>query len=150
MHYSTITVPRSVVASGIGLLAVIGAIHLLYAQGYYAFVPYVGVLFYATAAAAALAAVGVVCGARKWGWTFGVLLAAAALAGYVLSRTIGLPLFPILPWQDPFGLAALVAEALFIVLGLIVLGAAPHVWAGDSRVSATEPRRIHKHDASVR
>jgi hypothetical protein len=50
-----------------------------------------------------------------------VLLSAGALAGYVASRTIGLPLFPVLPWQDPFGLASMAAEALFIILGVSVL-----------------------------
>jgi hypothetical protein len=106
---------------GIGLLTVIAAVHLLYAHGYYVFVPYVGLLFYATVAAAACASVGLARGARVWGWALGVLLAASALAGYVASRTIGLPMFPVLPWQDPFGLAALAAEALFILLGVAVL-----------------------------
>ena len=109
-------------AAGIGLLAVIGGVHLLYAHGYFLFVPYVGVLFYATVAGAAIVAVGLVRGARLWGWTLGVLLAASALAGYVASRTIGLPMFPgPLPWQDPFGLASIAAEALFIMLGVAML-----------------------------
>jgi hypothetical protein len=108
-------------AAGVGLLAVIGAVHLLYAQGYYDVVTYIGALFYATVAGVVVVAVGIVCGARVWGWMLGVLLATAALAAYIVSRTIGLPLFPVLPWQDPFGLVALLAEALFIVLGLVVL-----------------------------
>jgi hypothetical protein len=149
MHYSTITVPGIVTAVGIGLLAIIGAVHLVYAPGYYTLVPYVGALFYATVAGAIVAAVGVMCGARLWGWMLGVLLAAATLAAYVVSRTIGLPQFPILPWQDPFGLAALAAEALFIMLGLIVLGALGHVFAVDRTVMATERQRIHEHDASL-
>ncbi len=112
---------RLATVAGIGLLTVIGAVHLLYAHGYYAFVPYVGLLFYATAAGAVVAAVGLARGARAWGWTLGLLLAASALAGYVASRSIGLPMFPVLPWQDPFGLASMAAEALFILLGVAVL-----------------------------
>ena len=116
---------RLATAAGIGLLAVIGAVHLLYAHGYYLFVAYVGVLFYATTAGAATAAVGlVVPGARIWGWRLGVLLAASALAGYVASRTTGLPMFPVLPWQDPFGLISVAAEALFTVIGVAMLRAA--------------------------
>ncbi|MBV9359251.1 MAG: hypothetical protein JO023_27390, partial [Chloroflexi bacterium] len=117
-------------------------------QGYYAFVPYVGVLFYATVAGAVLAAVGLVRGARLWGWMLGVLLAATTLAAYVVSRTIGLPLFPILPWQDPFGLAALSAEALFVVLGLSVLGAPRHIFDGHGNAMATE-LRTRKQDPSL-
>jgi hypothetical protein len=30
-------------------------------------------------------------------------------------------MFPVLPWEDPFGLASMVAEALFIILGASVL-----------------------------
>jgi len=121
MSSPAVVPPRQATAAGIGLLAVIGAVHLLYAQGYYAFVAYVGALFYATAAGVVVVAVGLVCGARVWGWMLGMLLAAGALAGYVVSRTIGLPMFPILPWQDPFGLVAMAAEALFIALGVLVL-----------------------------
>lgn len=113
--------PRIASLAGIGLLSVIGAVHLLYAHGYFVFVAYVGALFYATVAGALVVAVGLVRGARVWGWTLGVLLSASALAGYVASRTIGLPMFPVLPWQDPFGLASMAAEALFIILGLSVL-----------------------------
>src|SRR5262249_3010294 len=70
-HMSNLAVLRSrlATAAGIGLLAVIGGVHLLYAHGYYLFVPYVGVLFYATVAGAAIVAVGLVRGARVWGWT---------------------------------------------------------------------------------
>lgn len=137
MAYSTVSVPRAVTAAGVGLLAVIGWVHLLYAHGYYRFVPYVGALFYATVAGAVFAAIGLVCGARLWGWMLGVLLAAAALAGYVLSRTIGLPMFPVLPWQDPFGWAALAAEGLFIVLGLLVLRTPTQAVSGERAGMAT-------------
>jgi hypothetical protein len=93
---------------------------LLHAHGYYLFVPYVGVLFYATVAGAAI-----VSWPGAWCPRVGLDARRAArslrTAGYVASRTIGLPMFPVPPWQDPFGLASIVAEALFIILGVGVL-----------------------------
>jgi hypothetical protein len=148
MRNPAVLPPRKATAVGIGLLAVIGAVHLLYAHGYYVFVAYVGALFYATVVGVVVVALALVCGARVWGWTLGVLLAAAALAAYVVSRTIGLPMFPVLPWQDPFGLAALAAEALFIVLGLIVLRTPTRAVNGERREMATKRQRIHEHGAS--
>jgi hypothetical protein len=112
---------RIVTAAGLLLLAVIGAVHYLYARGYYALVPYLGVLFYATVGGTVVVALGLLLGRRTWAWELGMLLAAGAFAGYVVSRTIGLPGLPVLPWEDPFGLAALGAEALFLVLGAAVL-----------------------------
>ena len=73
------------------MLAIIGAVHLLYAHGYYLFVPYIGVLFYATVAGAAFVGIGLARGARVSGWILGVLLATSALAGYVATRTMGCP-----------------------------------------------------------
>jgi hypothetical protein len=149
MQYSTISTPRKATAAGIGLLAVIGAVHLLYAHGYFLFVAYVGVLFYAAAGGAVFVAVGLLCGARVWGWMFGVLLAAAAIVAYVVSRTIGLPMFPVLPWQDPFGWVSLAAETLFIVLGLIVLRTATAAGNGKRSGTRTKLQRIDKHHASL-
>lgn len=79
---------------------VIGAVHPLYAHGYYVFVAYVGDLFYATVAGVVVVAVALLSAARLWVSALGVVLATAALAAFVVSRTIGLPMFPVLPWQD--------------------------------------------------
>lgn len=58
-----------------------------------------------------------------WGWLLGVLMAAGAMAGYIASRTIGLPGIPAEPdaWLEPWGVASLAAEGLMIVLFLIAL-----------------------------
>jgi hypothetical protein len=130
---ATVHAPRAAVWAGVGLMAVIGAIHLLYAPGYFAIAAYLGALFYATAAGSALVAVGILRGARMWGWMLGMLLAAGAFAGYVASRTVGLPMFPVQPWGDPFGLASLLAEALFALLGAAVLRAGPRTTSSPAR-----------------
>jgi hypothetical protein len=148
MQDSAVLPGRVTTAAGIGLLSVIGAVHLLYAPGYYVFVPYVGALFYATVGGVVVVAIGLMGGARVWGWTLGMLLAAAALAAYVVSRTIGLPMFPVLPWEDPFGQAALAAEALFLILGVIVLRTPARAVKSHHRTTVAEIRKIDKHDAS--
>lgn len=150
MPDSAVRAPSTATAAGIALLTIIGAVHLLYGHGYYVLVAYVGALFYATVASAVVVAVGLVRGARVWGWTLGVLLAVATLAAYIASRTIGLPMFPVLPWQDPFGLAAVGAEALFIILGVIVLRTPSRSVKHNHGGLVAEMRSEHVHDASAR
>jgi hypothetical protein len=106
-------------------MVLVAAVHLLYAPGYAAIVPYLGGLFYASALGSLLVTVGLVWDARLWAWMLGIGVAAAALSGYVLSRTVGLPMFPVQPWGDPFGLASLVVEALFLVLAATVVRGQP-------------------------
>lgn len=84
---------------------------------------YKGLLFVANGVGALVAAGGIVRGAWLWGWLLGVLMAAGAMAGYIASRTIGLPGIPAEPdaWLEPWGVASLAAEGLMIVLFLIAL-----------------------------
>jgi hypothetical protein len=106
-------------------MVLVAAVHLLYAPGYAAIVPYIGGLFYATVAGALVVSVGLLWDARFWAWLLGIAIAAAALPGYIVSRTVGLPMFPIQPWGDPFGIASLVVEALFLVLASTVVRGQP-------------------------
>jgi hypothetical protein len=50
------------------------------------------------------------------GWHLGIAVAASAAVGYVLSRTIGLPLLPAEPdaWFEPLGIASLLVEVAFL------------------------------------
>jgi hypothetical protein len=150
---STVHAPRKAVWGGVGLIALVGAIHLLYAPGYFAIAAYLGALFYATVAGSALIAFGILRGARAWGWGLGMVLAAGAFTGYVASRTVGLPMFPVQPWGDPFGLTALLAEALFVLLGWAVLRAGQHAPGGPARpirapVSPPDDRAARSHDTA--
>ena len=93
-----------------------GAIHLISAPGEFQEAPYLGTLFVLHSLGAVVAAIGIYRGAKLWGWELGLLLAAGAIVGYVISRTIGLPGMEIEEWINPLGILSLVLEALFIVL----------------------------------
>jgi hypothetical protein len=54
---------------------------------------------------------------QRWGSTLGVLVAGGALAGYVISRTIGLPgLAPEIWISSPLAVLSLAVEAACIAV----------------------------------
>jgi hypothetical protein len=55
---------------------------------------------------------------RTWGWALGILVAAGAFIGYIVSRTVGIFGLPPDVWMEPLGIASLVVEALFIAVAL--------------------------------
>jgi hypothetical protein len=55
---------------------------------------------------------------RTWGWALGLLVAAGAFVGYIVSRTAGIFGLPPDVWMEPLGIASLVVEALFIAVAL--------------------------------
>jgi hypothetical protein len=95
-----------------------GVIHLVLAPQEFEETPYVGILFVAHSLAALIAAIGIYRGARIWGWGLGLFIAAGAVIGYVISRTVGLPGMEIEEWFQPLGMLALVLELSFVVLYL--------------------------------
>jgi uncharacterized membrane protein HdeD (DUF308 family) len=107
---------RSLKAVGVLAIVATGLIHLVTAQDSFGEATYKGVLFVANGVGALVAAVGV-SQDRDWGWLLGALVAGGAFAGYVLSRTVGLPGLPAEPdaWLEPLGVASLIAEAVFLV-----------------------------------
>jgi hypothetical protein len=61
--------------------------------------------------------VGIYRGKKRWGWALGSLIAGGALAGYVISRTVGLPRLPVeAEGLEPLGVLSLVVEGLFVRL----------------------------------
>lgn len=99
---------------GAGLLVAIGLIHLILAPQYYPAAAYVGVLFYATCAAAWLAAAAIAVGVRG-AWLVGGLLAAGSFAALFLASTVGLPGFSE-SLGAPWAVLSLVLEGLFVGL----------------------------------
>jgi hypothetical protein len=115
-------VPAELVGAGISLIAVVGLIHLLNSPGDLEAGLYTGVLYLANFFGAILAAIGIYRG-RSWGWSLGALVSVGAFAGYVISRTIGLPGLGVDDggWLEPLGVLSLVVEALFVGVFLAVL-----------------------------
>ena len=108
------------VGAGISLIVIVGLIHLINSPGDLEEGSYTGVLYLANFFGALAAAVGIYRG-KRWGWALGLLVAAGAFAGYVVSRTVGLPGLPVEEeWLEPLGVLSLLVEALFVGLYLTV------------------------------
>ncbi len=97
-------------------MVLLGAIHLYNAPGEYQEAHSIGLLFLANCIASWVAAAGIFRGSKGWGWGLGVLISAGTCAGYILSRTIGLPGMEIERWLNPTGIISLGVEGLFFIL----------------------------------
>jgi hypothetical protein len=103
--------------AGVLLILLVGLIHLMDAPDSMTESTTKGLFFYANFVGAIVAAVGIFLN-RTWGWALGFLVAAGAFIGYIVSRTVGIFGLPPDVWMEPLGIAALVVEALFIVVAL--------------------------------
>lgn len=92
-----------------------GVLHFMEAQGWYIEAPYMGYVFMANVLASLLSAYGIY-RKRAWGWALGAFVAGASIAGYIWSRTLGLPGTVVEEWFNPVGLVALTVEGLFLLL----------------------------------
>ncbi len=104
---------------GVVLVLIIGLIHVIDAKDSFSDAVYKGWLFYANGVAASIAAYGIY-HKHNWGWNLGLMIAVGSFGGYIASRTVGLPFIPAEPdaWFEPLGVAAMIAEGLFIALFL--------------------------------
>ncbi|MEO7136448.1 MAG: hypothetical protein ABI037_01905 [Gemmatimonadales bacterium] len=109
---------RSVIGAAVFALFATALIHFVEAPGAFSEATYKGQLFVANGVGALVSAVGILRGTWSWGWVLGLLMAGGAIAGYIASRTVGLPGIPAEPdaWLEPWGVASLLAEGLFVVL----------------------------------
>ena len=98
---------------GSGLLAATGALHLVLAPEYLEEQTYIGALFIAGGLAAIALAVKLWARDDARAWALGALLAAGMGAGFVLSRTIGLPGFHEGEWELS-GVISVLLEAGFV------------------------------------
>ena len=115
---------RLAMAAGIALslLLVAGIVHIIDAPDAYEEATYKGLLFIANGIGAVIAAYGI-WKHQRWGWLLGLLVAVGSLAGYVASRTVGLPQIPAEPdaWLEPLGLISMLTEGAFLAIGVWVL-----------------------------
>lgn len=105
----------------IAMVFLMGLIHLYIAPGEYGEAPYLGIMFIVHSILSVVAAIGIYRGAQLWGWGLAIFLTAGAFAGYVISRTVGLPGMEVEEWGQPTGIAALILEAAFAMLILFEL-----------------------------
>ena len=114
-------VPDGLVGAGISLIVIVGLIHLINSPEDLQEGSYTGLLYVANFLGALAAAVGIYRG-KRWGWTLGFLVAGGAFAGYVISRTVGLPGLPVeTEWLEPLGVLSLVVESLFVGVYMAIL-----------------------------
>ncbi|MFL6043172.1 MAG: hypothetical protein ACJ740_17445 [Gaiellales bacterium] len=98
-----------------------GLIHLVLAPDQFEEEAYVGVLFIVGAVACGYAALKLWTGRETtFGWLLGSAAAACMFAGFILSRTVGLPGFHESEWELS-GLVTLVLEAGFIAAAVAAL-----------------------------
>ena len=101
---------------GAVLMAGVAGIHLVLAPEYLAEQAYIGVLFLLGAAAGAVVAARLWRAGDRITWALGAVMAAAMAAGFVLSRTVGLPGFHEGEWELS-GLLSLLLEGGFVAAG---------------------------------
>ncbi len=126
-------VTRAVVIVG---LAGIAVIHLLDSISKFSETPYVGWMYIALMAGAVGAGGLLIFSRSKLGFGAAAVLAASAIAGYVINRTVGLPnaTGDIGNWTEPLGMAALFIEGCVVALSVAALAHRGHSLA-DSTVT---------------
>jgi hypothetical protein len=111
---------RPLMLAGVALILLVGLIHLIDAPDSMSESTTKGLSFYANFVGAIVAALGIFLH-RTWGWALGILVAAGAFVGYIVSRTVGIFGLPPDVWMEPLGIASLVVEGLFVVVALRAL-----------------------------
>lgn len=122
--------------AGIALILAVGAIHAIEAPEHFRAATYLGVLFAINVAATLVAAVGILRGAKGWGWTLGAVISGLSALAYLFSRLFGLPGLGETAggWDEPLGSLALIVESLFlagwfsVVTGLAVAAPDRRTW----------------------
>ncbi len=130
---------RPLMLAGVALILLVGLIHLIDAPDSMTESTTKGLSFYANFVGAIVAAYGIFVH-RTWGWALGIVVAAGAFGGYVVSRTVGIFGLPPDVWMEPLGIASLVAEALFIAVALRLSPEA----AGERGLARTPRRRASR------
>jgi hypothetical protein len=100
------------------LIIEIGLLHMMMAQAEYEEAAYMGYLFAANFLGALLAAFGMY-HKQGWGWLLGSMIVVGSIAGYAWSRTLGMPGMEVEEWFTPYGIVAMSAEGVFVLIALL-------------------------------
>lgn len=117
------------------LLAEVAAIHIALVPEHLREAPYAGGLFIALSVASLSVAAWMLHHDDRQAWTAAGALAAGAIPAYLISRSLGLPMMSddIGDWLNPLGVGAVCAEAVVVVLCLLVLRTAAVAQPGARR-----------------
>lgn len=120
--------------ASIGLLG-IALTHILEAPDAFADAGYIGGLFVASVVGSVVLSAVLTSTDDTRAWTAAGGLAALVLLGYILSRTTGLPGFTdyVGVWDEPLGLASMVAEGLVVCVTAGVLATGPYMKRSKAR-----------------
>jgi hypothetical protein len=133
---------RAVIARAtaiIGLLS-IALIHVLDLQSKLEETPYLGVAYIALIIGCVVAAGALLHAPTRAAWMLAFVLSLAALIGYTINRTIGMPnaTEDIGNWLEPLGLASLFVEGCVVLVSAYAL-----------KVLAPAPARRHVETATA-
>ena len=116
---------RAVIARAIGIIGLlsIALIHVLDLQSKLEETPYLGVAYIGLILGCVVAAGALLHAPTRAAWLLTFVLSLAALIGYVVNRTVGMPnaTEDIGNWLEPLGLASLFVEALVVFVSAGVL-----------------------------
>jgi hypothetical protein len=117
---------RDVIARTLGIvgLAGIALIHLLDAPGQFAETPYLGWMYVGLIAGCIAVGAALLRRSDPRTWTAAGALSLSVIAGYVLSRTTGLPgaSGDVGNWNEPLGVASLFVEGSVAAISAYALG----------------------------
>lgn len=107
------TALRSTRLFGAGMLAAAGAAHIPVIPSHLREAPYIGVLFILLTVACLVLAALLTWHPDALSYAAAVIMTAAAITAYVLSRTVGLPMIEddIGNWFEPLGIISVLTEA---------------------------------------
>jgi len=100
------------------LILEIGLLHIITAQKEYDEAVYMGYLFAANFFGSLIAAFGIF-HKQRWGWMLGFVISIGSIAGYIWSRTIGMPSMNVEEWFSPYGIVSMSLEGVFVLLVLL-------------------------------
>lgn len=100
------------------LIIEIGLLHIITAQKEYDEAVYMGYLFAANFFGSLIAAFGIY-HKQLWGWILGLVISVGSIAGYIWSRTLGMPSMNVEEWFSPYGIVSMSLEGIFVVLVLL-------------------------------
>ncbi|MET9658347.1 hypothetical protein [Streptomyces sp. NPDC006510] len=91
-------------------------LHLLLVPSHLTEMPYIGVLFLIGCVVLLAVAAGLALQQRPLGaWLIGAATSIGMIAGFLLSRTVGLPGYRETDWEPPYGILCLIAEVAFVL-----------------------------------